>query len=181
MPAIDPGVKVLVTGADGYHAMWITQKLLDLGYSEGAFDKSLLGVSAVIHSATPQPNAQLEDPEDYIKPAVGSTVGILESALRPPDVKRIIYTSTLGAIAKQVSEPIILSEKDWNDEAVVLVKEQGAKAPYLLKYVASKVLAEKGMESAWDFYEKHKQVASYDFVVLNSPWIFGLAIHELVF
>ncbi|KAF8987070.1 hypothetical protein BDQ17DRAFT_1335252 [Cyathus striatus] len=117
MPAINPGVKVLVTGANGYLAMWITQKLLDLGYSvrgtvrsvtkgiylkdyferygdcfevavvsdfteEGAFDESLVGVSAVIHSATPQPNAQLEDPEDYIKPAVGSTVGILESALR---------------------------------------------------------------------------------------------------
>ncbi|EIN05349.1 NAD(P)-binding protein [Punctularia strigosozonata HHB-11173 SS5] len=33
MPAVNPGSKVLVTGANGYVAVWIVQNLLDHGYS----------------------------------------------------------------------------------------------------------------------------------------------------
>jgi nucleoside-diphosphate-sugar epimerase len=33
MPAIQPGSKVLVTGANGYVAVWVIQILLDRGYS----------------------------------------------------------------------------------------------------------------------------------------------------
>ncbi|KAF8978661.1 hypothetical protein BDQ17DRAFT_1439988 [Cyathus striatus] len=98
MPSIQPGAKFLVSGANGYLAMWIIQKLLDHGYSvcgtvhsvskgshleeyfksygdrfkiaivcdfteEGAFEKSLVGMSAVIHPATPIPSPQLENPD----------------------------------------------------------------------------------------------------------------------
>ncbi|KAF8987319.1 D-lactaldehyde dehydrogenase [Cyathus striatus] len=202
MPFVPPGSKVLVTGANGYLAIWIVQRLLDRGYSvrgtvrsaskgsyleeyfksyadrlevvvvsdftkEGAFDKSLVGVSAVIHPATPLPSPGLEDPEDYIKPAVGGTLGILKSALQSPGIKRIVYTSTLGTVARQVTEPTVLTEKDWNEGAVQFVEEQGAKSPGQMKYVASKVLAEK---AAWKFYEEHKKDLPYDFLVVNAPW-----------
>ncbi|KAF8987068.1 hypothetical protein BDQ17DRAFT_1375438 [Cyathus striatus] len=33
MPTVKPGVKVLVTGANGYLAMWIVRTLLERGYS----------------------------------------------------------------------------------------------------------------------------------------------------
>ncbi|KAF8978658.1 D-lactaldehyde dehydrogenase [Cyathus striatus] len=210
MQFVPSGSKVLVTGANGYLAIWIVQRLLDRGYSvrgtvrsaskgsyleeyfksyadrlevvvvsdftkEGAFDKSLVGVSAVIHPATPLPSPGLKDPEDYIKPAVGGTLGILKSALQSPGIKRIVYTSTLGTVARQVTEPTVLTEKDWNEGAVQFVEEQGAKSPGQMKYVASKVLAEK---AAWKFYEEHKKDLPYDFLVFNAPYIFGPGINQ---
>ncbi|KAF8987323.1 D-lactaldehyde dehydrogenase [Cyathus striatus] len=206
MPAIKPGSKVLVTGANGFLAIWVVQKLLERGCSvrgtvrsgckgtylteffkifgdrfelaivpnmveEGAFDTALVGVSGVLHVATPLPSAQLEDPDEYIKPAVGGTLGIMRSALNSLEVKRVIYTSSTGTMMREVSEPTILSDKDWNDEALECVKREGKKASDSMKCFASKVLAE---EAAWDFYEKNKESSPYDFLVIHLPFIFGV-------
>ena len=40
MPIIQPGAKVLVTGANGYIAMWVVRKLLEKGYSVRATVRS---------------------------------------------------------------------------------------------------------------------------------------------
>jgi nucleoside-diphosphate-sugar epimerase len=40
MPTIDQGSKVLVTGANGYIAMWIVRRLLERGYSVRASVRS---------------------------------------------------------------------------------------------------------------------------------------------
>lgn len=47
----------------------------------GAFDDAVKEVSAVVHTASPMTFAE-EDPETYTKPAVGGTVGILQSVLK---------------------------------------------------------------------------------------------------
>ncbi|KAF8978660.1 hypothetical protein BDQ17DRAFT_1439987 [Cyathus striatus] len=196
MPIVQPGEKVLVTGANGYLGIWTVQRLLDRGYSvcgtvrseskgaypkeyskslgdrfevvivsdftkEGAFDESLVGVSGVLHVAAPLPSAQIIDPDDYIKPAVEGILSILKSSLNL--YVRIVYTSTVGAIMREVSEPTVLSEKDWNDDAVKVVEDQGKDASTNIKYFASKVIAEK---ASWDFYEKHKKTSPYDYSVI---------------
>ena len=100
-----------------------------------------------------------------IEPAVKGTVGILQSALKhgcaffPPlpsefcsafnpdystSVKRIVVTSSCASVLHLSSEPKIFSEKDWNEEAIGVVKEKGKDAPAAAKYRASKTLAEKG-------------------------------------
>jgi len=62
-------------------------------------------------------------------------------------VKRIIITSSVGAIFSTVNEPnMTFDETDWADEPVNVVKEQGANASAMFKYRASKILAEKGVE-----------------------------------
>jgi uncharacterized protein YbjT (DUF2867 family) len=33
MPSVTPGSKILVTGANGYIALWVLRKLLEQGYS----------------------------------------------------------------------------------------------------------------------------------------------------
>jgi uncharacterized protein YbjT (DUF2867 family) len=40
MPTVHPGAKVLVTGANGYIAMWLVRKLLEKGYSVRATVRS---------------------------------------------------------------------------------------------------------------------------------------------
>jgi nucleoside-diphosphate-sugar epimerase len=100
-------------------------------------------------------------------------------------VKRIIVTSTVGAIFNTVNEPnMIFDETHWADEPVGVVKEQGAMASAMFKYRASKILAEKGVAychivalsadnclAAWEFYEEYKSQIPWDLVVLNPPLV----------
>ncbi|KAH0589925.1 hypothetical protein H2248_000115 [Termitomyces sp. 'cryptogamus'] len=70
----------------------------------------------------------------------------------------------------------IFTEANWNELAVREVKEQGDAAPGMTKYRASKTLAEK---SAWEFYNANKANLEWDLSILNPPFVFGPAIHEL--
>ncbi|OCH86574.1 NAD(P)-binding protein [Obba rivulosa] len=143
---------------------------------EGAFDEAVQGVDAIEHMASPY-HYNAEDPDDLIKPAVRGTLNILESALKfGHSVKRIVITSSTAAVVRPTEKPTVFDEKDWNEFAISVVKEQGRQAPNKLKYFASKTLAEK---AAFDFYEKHKQSVSWDLVTIAPPYVFGPMIHEV--
>lgn len=111
------------------------------------------------------------EPDEQIVPAVNGTLRILESALtHGTSVKRVVYTSTCGAVRESIPTPKQFSEADWNERAVTEVRARGREAGQLEKYQASKVLAER---AAWEFVEKNKGKIAWDLVVCNPPWIFG--------
>ncbi|KAH9930009.1 NAD(P)-binding protein [Fomitopsis serialis] len=210
MVAVQAG-KVLVTGANGFIAMWVVKSLLDQGYivrgtvrseskakhvrevfsrygdkfevviidditKPGAFDEYVKDIDAIEHTASPF-HFKANDPDELIIPAVHGTTRILESALaHGKNVKRIVITSSTAAVLSIQSTPRTFTEADWNEAAIQLVHEEGAKAPNAMKYRASKTLAEK---AAWEFVEKNKGVLGWDLVVLNPPYVFGPAIHEV--
>ncbi|KAF8148651.1 hypothetical protein B0H34DRAFT_668463 [Crassisporium funariophilum] len=208
MPILPPAShhKVLVTGANGYIAMWVIQALLEQGYSvrgtvrseekmtrlqeyfegygaraewfvveditkEGAFDEAVEGVDAIEHMASPVTTLS-DDLDEYIKPAVNGTLGVLRSALKSgTKIKRIVITSSCAAIIDTATQPtstgtVIFNETNWGDESVKTVEEEGEKALPHIKYRASKTLSER---AAWDFVEKHKHEIGWDLVVLNPP------------
>ncbi|KAF5377007.1 hypothetical protein D9615_007320 [Tricholomella constricta] len=142
---------------------------------EGAFDEAVKGVDAIAHTASPfYLNAVSHD--ELIGPAVNGTVGILRSAVKSgQNVKRIDVTSSCASVS-EVGVDKVFSELDWNDLAVRDVWEQGDNAPGLSKYCASKTLAEK---AAWEFYEKSRSDIKWDLSVLNPPFVFGPAIHDI--
>ena len=110
-------------------------------------------------------------------PAVQGTTRILESALaHGTNVKRVVVTSSCAAVLSVQQEPRIYTEADWNEGSITQVRAEGAKAPNMFKYLASKTLAEK---AAWEFVEKNKGKLAWDLVVLNPPYVFGPAIHEV--
>jgi len=112
-----------------------------------------------------------------IIPAVKGTLSILQSALKyGTSVKRIVITSSVAAVLHVASEAMVFSEKDWNEQAVEMVRELGKGATPQAKYRASKTLAEK---AAWDFAEKNKSQIGWDIVALNPPNVFGPALHEV--
>ena len=94
--------------------------------------------------------------------------------------------SSTASIVCVTPEPKVFSEKDWNEQAIEIVREQGKSAPAMAKYRASKTLAEKGTclisgdpcicvnlnsVAAWEFVEKNKDKISWDLVVLNPPFV----------
>ncbi|KAI0820851.1 NAD-P-binding protein [Trametes gibbosa] len=139
--------------------------------AESAFDDHLDGIDGIIHTATPV-TIFMEDPEAYIRPAVDGTLGILRSAAKK-NVKRVIITSSIGAVASTVlagGETRICSEEDWNEDAVETVRSMGAKASGYLKYFASKALAE---QAAWKFYNDERETLPFDMSVIIPGWILG--------
>ncbi|KAM0321920.1 hypothetical protein ACHAQA_009817 [Verticillium albo-atrum] len=64
----------------------------------GAFDTTLQGATEVIHVASPLPGGGDNYKRDLIEPAVNATVGILESALKVPSIKRVVITSSIAAL-----------------------------------------------------------------------------------
>jgi nucleoside-diphosphate-sugar epimerase len=212
MPNVPPGSRVLVTGANGYIALWVVQTLLENGYiargvvrtaekgkhlkehfssygdkfelaivpditKEGAFDEAVKDVDAVEHTASPG-QFHLVEPDDFIKPAVNGTVGVLQSALKYGNkVKRIVVTSSVAAIYH--TPPTVghvFDESSWADESIKLTAEKGRDADLMTKYRASKALAEK---AAWEFVEKHKAEVKFDLVVLHPPFVIGPPIGAL--
>ncbi|KAJ3573252.1 hypothetical protein NP233_g2547 [Leucocoprinus birnbaumii] len=214
MPVVPSPARVLVTGANGYIAIWTVKILLEQGYfvrgtvrsaekgtylteyfgklgfgpdrfelvvvsditKEGAFDEAVKDVDAIEHMASPFV-PDIVDPQGYIKPAVEGTLSVLQSAVKhAPQVKRIVVTSSTASVMAPPTKPTVFSENDWNTDSIKEVEEKGFEAPNMSKYRMSKTLAEK---AAWDFYEKNKADINWELSVINPPFVFGPAIHEI--
>ncbi|KAI0325903.1 NAD-P-binding protein [Cubamyces sp. BRFM 1775] len=139
---------------------------------EGAFADLLEGIQGIIHTATPV-TFDLEDPEDYIVPAVNCTMSIIKTAAEHKTIKRVVITSSTGAVAETLRTPEethVYTEEEWNDYALDMVTKLGKAAPGTEKYSASKVLAER---AAWDFCEENKGRLSFELCTILPGWVFG--------
>jgi hypothetical protein len=66
---------------------------------------------------------------------------------RRPTIKRVVITSSTASILEILPSPVVLSELDWNNQAIKEVEEKGRGARDMMKYRASKTLAEKGKQT----------------------------------
>ncbi|KAG5351252.1 hypothetical protein C0989_007228 [Termitomyces sp. Mn162] len=190
MHTISSGDKVLVTGANGFIAMWIVRKLLEKGYAvrgtvrsadkakylEEYFKAYGHKFEFIIVEDIAKSGAFDEAVKELLEPAVNGTVGILKSALAyGQEVKRVVVISSVAAVS-DFSVYKLLNEDDWNEPSVIEIKEKGADAAGYVKYYASKTAAER---AAWQFYEDNKTGISWDLSVLNPSYVFGPPVHEL--
>ncbi|KAF9792201.1 D-lactaldehyde dehydrogenase [Thelephora terrestris] len=142
---------------------------------DGAFDHVVDGLDAILHTASPF-QYDVKDPEELIRPAVDGTLSVLKSAIKAPgNIKRVIILSS------SVSVGLLrfnheYTEEEWNDSAIDDVKAKGKESNGLVKYMASKTLAER---AAWELYRKHKASLPWDMVAINPPYIFGPNLHEV--
>ncbi|EGF97908.1 uncharacterized protein MELLADRAFT_113978 [Melampsora larici-populina 98AG31] len=167
MPAITTGSFVLVTGAQ-----------------PNGFDEAVIDIEGIIHVASPFNTHTSDDPyQTYISPAVNGTLSILKSAnsLNGKSIKRVIITSSLGAIAsvESLSEPSfkathIYTEQDFNEDDPKILEEKGSASPPFTAYFASKVLAEK---AAWEFVKTNKP--KFDLTTICPSFVLGPIIHEV--
>lgn len=112
-------------------------KLFSAGLQDpGSFDEAIAGCFAVFHVASPLPVGKgAGDPEHIVlKPAIEGTDNVLRTCAKSSDVKVVVVTSSMAAIAPQ-PEPEIKSEIHWSDP-----DEQKSRGSY---YGASKTLAEQ--------------------------------------
>lgn len=135
----------------------------DLMRDEG-WDLALDGACAVIHTASPFPVQQPDNPDDVIAPAREGTLRVLIAAQRA-GVPRVVLTSSTVAVmyAASYTPGYVFTEADFTDET-----RDG-----LTPYIRSKTLAEK---AAWN-YVKSKAGAP-ELAVINPAFVQGPALDD---
>ncbi|KAJ6622650.1 NAD-P-binding protein [Mycena sp. CBHHK59/15] len=119
----------------------------------GAFDEVVKGCDIIAHVASPVQSIPNQDNEaDVLIPAVKGTLDLLRATKNEPRIRRVIFTSTLGAAMEptQFEAGSTLTEKDWNPATY---EEAKASADPRFVYRASKALAERAF---WDYIKDEK-------------------------
>ena len=129
---------------------------------EESYNEAMTGCSIVFHIASPFILNPQDPVRDVIEPAVNGTKNVLASASRTPTVKRVVLTSSVGAIYTDASETCkapgkVLNEEVWNSTANLNYQ------PYLF----SKVKAER---TAWVIAGSQTQ---WSLVVINPGLVLG--------
>ncbi|KAB5589485.1 hypothetical protein CTheo_7067 [Ceratobasidium theobromae] len=143
----------------------------------GAFDQVIKegGFDGVGHAASPV-NAPGGTPEEYIRPAIDGSLGILESIKQHGStVKRVVVTSSFVTML-HFQKGLKHTEEHWNDAVLNLVEQKGDKAAPGELYTASKTLAEKAV---WKFMKDNEGKVSFDLATINPCLMLGEPIHAV--
>jgi len=130
--------------------------------NDGGWNEAVAGSQIVVHTASPFPIAQPDDPEEVIAPARDGTLRVLRSATAGA-VARVVLTSSTVAIfyPSGVAKGHVYSEEDFSDET----------RNDLTPYIKSKTIAEK---IAWDFIESTP--GAPELAVINPSFVQGPAL-----
>jgi len=130
--------------------------------SDAGWDEAFAQSAIVVHTASPFPIAQPNDPEEVIRPARDGTLRVLKAAAKA-NVKRVVLTSSTVAIfyGRDLPAGHRYSERDFTDET----------RSDLTPYIKSKTIAEK---AAWQFVKATPNAP--ELAVINPAFVQGPAI-----
>jgi dihydroflavonol-4-reductase len=124
------------------------------------WDAAVDGCDYVLHVASPFILEVPNDEDVLIRPAVDGTLRVLNACFKA-NVKKVVLTSSVAAVAYGHGREKIFDESDWSN-----TDEDSGITPY----AKSKTLAEK---AAWEFVEKLDTNNKFDFTVINPVGVFG--------
>ncbi|GFP87030.1 cinnamoyl-coa reductase 1 [Phtheirospermum japonicum] len=122
---------------------------------EGSFDAVVDGCDGVFHTASPVFFATTDPQAELIDPALKGTLNVLRSCAKTPSIKRVVLTSSSGAVVfnGKPRTPEVVVDETWRSDPEFC---RQAKQWYLL----SKTLAE---DAAWKFVREK----GIDMVAIN--------------
>jgi nucleoside-diphosphate-sugar epimerase len=126
----------------------------------GSFDAALKDTEEVLHVASPFHFNGGE--EELVTPAVKGTLNVLQSVEKHPNIKRVVLTSSVAAVAfngGKLPSTHIYTEADWSDAEYQRSRD--------FWYPLSKTLAE---QAAWDHMKNTK---AFSLVVINPCMVVG--------
>jgi dihydroflavonol-4-reductase len=139
---------------DGRLTFHVADLLKDDGWGEAC-----AGCEYVLHVASPMTATKVE--AEVIRPAVDGVLRVLRAA-RDAGVKRLVFTSTCGAV--YYGHP--LRREPFDESSWTNLESRDMSA-----YVRSKAMAER---AAWDFMKA--EGGAMEFAVVNPSGIFGPAL-----
>lgn len=136
----------------------LTFAQVDLTRDDG-WSAALEGVDVLVHTASPFPINQPDNPDDLIRPAVDGTLRALRAA-QAAGVARVVLTSSTAAISGSALPrgDVAFDETNWTDP----------EDPRISAYTKSKTLAEL---AAWDFVTR--DAPDMKLTVINPGFVVG--------
>ncbi|XP_058752370.1 cinnamoyl-CoA reductase CAD2-like isoform X2 [Vicia villosa] len=128
---------------------------------QGSLDSAIEGCDGVFHTASPV-RFVVDDPQaELIDPAVKGTLNVLKSCAKSPSVKRVVFTSSVAAVALNTrpKNAEVIVDETWFSDPDFCRESQ-------LWYTLSKTLAEA---AAWEFANEN----NIDMVVINPTMVAG--------
>ncbi|WP_459546740.1 SDR family oxidoreductase [Nocardia sp. X0981] len=125
----------------------------DSGWAE-----AVAGCTHVLHIASPFPSTPPEDDGELVATAVDGTLRVLRACADAPEVRRVVVTSSIAAIAYGHRDDAVRTEADWT-----VIERSPA-------YQRSKTLAER---AAWDFVAALPAGRGLELVVVNPGMVLG--------
>ncbi|KAJ6595876.1 D-lactaldehyde dehydrogenase [Mycena vulgaris] len=207
MPAIQSGDKVLVSGANGFIAVWVLQTLLEKGYSvrgtvrsaskaahlDGLFKEKYPGKWEWVVVADITKEGAFDE-------AVKSVDGILHMAspfsyeiTSPEEAIQPAVGGTVG-ILKSATKTGTGIKRSVVTSSIAAILELGDmsenwnnQAPALVAAEGAKAgplviyCASKALaeKAAWDYYKENKPKISWDLTTLNPSFVLGPILHEV--
>ncbi|CAI8608386.1 unnamed protein product [Vicia faba] len=128
---------------------------------EASFDSVVEGCDGVFHTASPVRGVVNDPQAELIDPAVKGTLNVLKSCAKSPSVKRVVFTSSIAAVAfnTRPKNPKVIVDETWFSDPDFCRESQ-------FWYILSKTLAEA---AAWEFVNENK----IDMVVINPTMVVG--------
>ncbi|KAH7033488.1 uncharacterized protein B0I36DRAFT_348537 [Microdochium trichocladiopsis] len=149
---------------------------------EGAFDKAVVGCSAILHVAAPITDIFVLAPPDVVRVATEATTRIVDSAIKyaGPELRSIVLMSSSAALFDIPPVPARYDENNWAENSYkavmtpeILEKIDPAHRP-LMAYAAAKLHSER------EFWKKRDEVAAaggdhakISFTAIQATWFFG--------
>jgi len=136
--------------------------------SQEQYEKAFVGAEGIAHVALPGHTAT------WIDDTNKSVLGVLKAAAKEPSVKRVVLTSSsVTCITPGDNGDHILTDEDWNDEAIekykkLSVKARGEPANRQTMYCATKTISE---QEAWKWMADQKP--NFQFVTVLPNANFG--------
>jgi dihydroflavonol-4-reductase len=153
----EPGVRAMLTAAGADEGGRLSFFSADLTRDDGWAD-AVTGCDYVIHVASPLPLAPPKTEDELIVPARDGVLRVLKAA-RDGKVKRVVFTSTCGAIYYgHPPQTAPFDETSWTN----------INGGDMSAYVKSKAIAER---AAWDFMAAEGR--DLELSVVNPAGIFG--------
>lgn len=155
--AREPEVRAMVKSAGVDAGDRLTFYAADLERDEG-WAEAVAGCDYVMHVASPMPALAPKHEDELIVPARDGVLRVLRAA-RDARVKRVVFTSTCGAIYYgHPMQDAPFDETSWTN----------VEGSDMSSYVKSKALAER---AAWDFMKR--EGGALELSVINPAGIFG--------
>jgi dihydroflavonol-4-reductase len=131
---------------------------VDLTRDDG-WSEALAGADVLVHTASPFPITQPDNPDDLIRPAVDGTLRALRAA-QAAGVARVVLTSSTAAISGSAlpQGDTAYNETNWTDP----------EDAEITAYTKSKTLAEK---AAWDYVGQ--DAPDIRLTVINPGFVLG--------
>ncbi|XP_042490905.1 dihydroflavonol 4-reductase-like isoform X1 [Macadamia integrifolia] len=118
--------------------------------AEGSFDGAIQGCTGIFHVATPT-DFESKDPEnEVIKPAVNGILNVLRSCLKAKTIRRVVFTSSAGAVARQERQLPVYDESSWSDLEFIKKKKMTGWMYFMSKTLSEKIALEFAEENSLD-------------------------------